>query len=61
MEVILYGLFADEEFFAYLLVAVSLCDKLDNFFFAVAQQWLWLRRGPPSDDFENAFMTSAVM
>src|SRR5258707_15598189 len=40
VQVILYGLFADEEFFAYLLVAVALRYQLDDFFFPVAKQRL---------------------
>jgi hypothetical protein len=60
VQVIFYGLFADEQFFADLFVAVALCDQLHDFFFAVAQQRL-SRRGPLSADLVKAFMTSAVI
>ena len=38
VEVVLHGLFTDEELFANLLVAVPLRDKLDNLLLTVAQQ-----------------------
>ena len=60
VQVILDGLLADEELFADFLVAVALRDQLDDLLFAVAEQRLIAARAP-SEDFENAFMTSAVM
>ena len=44
VQMILYGLFADEQLFADFLVAVSLGHKLHDFFFAVAQQRLFAPR-----------------
>ena len=41
VQVIFHRLFADEEFFADFAVAESLRDKLNDFFFAVAQQRLF--------------------
>src|ERR1700726_3219044 len=40
MQVVLYGLFADEELFADFSVAKSLSDKLNDFFFTIAEQRL---------------------
>ena len=51
VQVILYGLFADEELFADFLVAVSLRDQLHDFFFAVAEQRLFAARAADSEDF----------
>jgi hypothetical protein len=44
VQVILYGLFADEKFFADFLVAEALSDELHNFFLAVAEKWLFAAR-----------------
>ena len=44
VQVILHGLFADEELFADFLVAVALRDKLDDFLFAVAEQRFFAAR-----------------
>ena len=44
VEVILHRLLADEELFANFLVAEALGDKLDDFFFAVAQEGLFAAR-----------------
>jgi hypothetical protein len=44
MEVVFNGLFRDEEFLADFLVAETLGDKLDDFFFAVGQQRLFAAR-----------------
>jgi hypothetical protein len=41
VEVVFYGLFGDEEFFADFFVAEALGDELDDFFFAVAEQGLF--------------------
>src|SRR5208282_5677588 len=41
VEVILYGLFADEELFANLAIAKALRDQLDDFLLAVAQERLF--------------------
>jgi hypothetical protein len=44
VQVILYGLFTDEKFFADFLVAEALSDELHNFFLAVAEKWLFAAR-----------------
>jgi hypothetical protein len=44
VQMILYSLLADEKFFADLLVAEALGDELNDFFFAVAQEWLFAAR-----------------
>ena len=41
VQVIFHGLFADEKLFADFAVAEALRDKLNDFFFAVAQQRLF--------------------
>jgi len=60
VKMVLHGLFADEKFFADFLVPVTLRNQLDDFLFAVTQQGFLAARSP-SEDFEKAFMTSAVM
>ena len=44
VQMVLDGLFGDEELFAYFFVAKALRDELDNFFFAVAEQRLFAAR-----------------
>ena len=44
VQVILYGLFADEELFADFAVAEALGDQLNDFFFAIAEQRLFAAR-----------------
>ena len=44
VQVVLDGLFGDEELFAYFLVAKTLRDELHDFFFAVAEQRLFAAR-----------------
>src|SRR5580700_397959 len=44
VQVIFYGLLADEKFFADFFVAESLGDELDDFFFAVAKERLFAAR-----------------
>jgi hypothetical protein len=44
VEMVFYGLFGDEKFFADFLVAESLGDELDDFLFAVAEQGLFAAR-----------------
>ncbi len=44
VQVIFYGLLADEKFFADFLVAEALCHKLYDFFFAVAEERLFAAR-----------------
>jgi hypothetical protein len=44
VQVIFYGLLADEKFFADFLVAESLGDELDDFFFTVAEERLFATR-----------------
>ena len=44
VQVVFYGLLADEKFFADFLVAETLGDELDDFFFAVAEQRLFAAR-----------------
>src|SRR6202049_4655990 len=40
VQVILYGLLANEEFFADFFVVKALSDELNDFHFAVAEEWL---------------------
>ena len=61
VQVIFHRLLADEQFFANFLVPESLRHQLHDFFFAVADSSGFSRRGPDSEDFANAFITSAVM
>jgi hypothetical protein len=44
VQVIFYGLLADEKFFADFLVAETLSDELNDFFFAVAEERLFAAR-----------------
>ena len=44
VQVIFYGLLADEKFFADFLVAEALGDELNDFFFAVAEERLFAAR-----------------
>ncbi len=44
VKVVFYGLLADEKFFADFLVAETLGDKLDDLFFAVAEEGLFAAR-----------------
>jgi hypothetical protein len=44
MQMVLDGLFGDEELFADFLVAEALRDELHDFFLAVAKQWLFAAR-----------------
>ena len=44
VQVIFYGLLADEKFFADFLVAEALSDELDDFFFAIAEKRLFAAR-----------------
>ena len=44
VQVIFYGLLADEKFFADFLVAETLGDELNDFFFAVAEERLFAAR-----------------
>jgi hypothetical protein len=44
VQVILYGLLADEEFFADFFVAEALGDELNDFFFAIAEEGLFAAR-----------------
>jgi hypothetical protein len=44
VEMVFYGLFGDEKFFANFLVAETLGDELNDFFFAVAEQRLFAAR-----------------
>ena len=57
MEVIFYGLFGDEEFFANFLVAEALGDELNDFFFAIGEQRLFAAWAGLAD-FQRPFMTS---
>src|ERR1700687_5270992 len=44
MQMVLDGLFGDEEFFANFLVAETLRDELNDFLLTVAEQWLFAAR-----------------
>ena len=60
VQMVLYGLLADEEFFSNFFIEEALSDMLHYFLSRSVRRALSLR-SPDSDDWENAFMTSAVM